>query len=61
MSEKEAIMSRLSPGQIMLAEILAEAFKAKQRARATHSDRSNNENSNLRPLQLRQTERNLPH
>ena len=60
MTEKAAIMSRLSHGQILLAQILADAFVAKNCAQPT-PDRSNNENSNLRPLQLGQAERNVSH
>jgi len=58
-ADKEAMMARLSPGQIQLAQILADAWLAKQRALST-TDRSNNENSNLRSVQLGQAERNLP-
>jgi|GEM_PF-6792276 hypothetical protein len=61
MTEKDAIMARLSPGQIRLAHILAEAIDARLSAKPSTSDRSHNENSNLRSVQLGQAERNVTH
>jgi len=60
MKSKAAIMSRLTPGQIQLLSLLADVAVDRWLAQPANQSDRNNESNNLRAVQLRQAERNLP-
>ncbi len=60
MKSKAAIMSRLTPGQIQLLSLLADVAVDRWLAQPANQSDRHNESNNLRAVQLRQAERNLP-
>lgn len=60
MTRREAIMSRLTPGQIQLLSLLADVAVDRWMVDQTTRKASPDESSNLRSLQLRQADRNVP-